>query len=88
MIDYQTFCRLRQLRDREGLSLAQIARELGLHPQTVALWANRAVYGQRKATPRSSKLDPFKATVSLETAVEVQAPPQLRAGWPIGAVGK
>jgi hypothetical protein len=64
VIDYQTFCRLRQLRDREGLSLAQIARELGLHPETVALWANRAVYGQRKATPRSSKLDPFKATVS------------------------
>ncbi len=64
MIDYQTFCRLRQLRDRDGLNAAQIARELGLHPQTVSLWIDRSTYEQRKAPPKSSKLDPFKPTIS------------------------
>lgn len=64
MIDYQTFCHLRQLRDRDGLNAAQIARELGLHPQTVSLWIDRSNYEQRKAPPKSSKLDPVKPTIS------------------------
>jgi transposase-like protein len=64
VIDYQTFCHLRQLRDRDGLNAAQIARELGLHPQTVSLWIDRTTYDRRKAPPRSSKLDPFKPTIS------------------------
>ncbi len=64
MIDYETFCRLRQLRDRDGLNAAQIARALELHPQTVSLWLERTTYEQRKAPPRSSKLDPFKPTIS------------------------
>ena len=64
MIDYQTFCHLRQLRDRDGLNAAQIAREPGLHLQTVSLWIDRSTYEQRIAPPKSSKLDPVKPTIS------------------------
>ena len=36
MIDYQTFHHLRHLHEQERLSAVQIARQLDLHPQTVA----------------------------------------------------
>ena len=35
MIDYQTFCRLRQLYDEKGLKVSQIADELQLDLKTV-----------------------------------------------------
>ena len=37
MIDYDTFCRLKQLRE-QGRTPPQIARELHLHIQTVRRW--------------------------------------------------
>ena len=65
MIDFQTFCKLRQLHDVDRLSVTQIATELGLHRETVAHWISRPKYEQRRAEqPRSSKLDPFKGSVS------------------------
>lgn len=64
MIDYPTFCRIHQLRDQDRLSLAQIAAELGLHPETVSVWAARPTYQQRKPALRASKLDPFKGTLA------------------------
>lgn len=64
MIDYPTFCRIHQLRDQDRLSFAQIAAELGLHPETVSVWAARPTYQQRKPALRASKLDPFKGTVA------------------------
>lgn len=65
MIDYPTFCRLRQLHDQDRLSIAQIAAELNLHPQTVSQWIGRPSYEQRRAPKsRSSKLDPFKGSIS------------------------
>ncbi len=60
MIDYETFCRLRQLRDERGLKIAQIAAELGLDRRTVACWIERATYQQRQGRRRPSKLDSFK----------------------------
>ncbi len=36
MIDYPTFCHLWQLHDEQHLTIVQIARQLGLHWQTVA----------------------------------------------------
>ena len=65
MIDYQTFCKLRQLHDVDRLSVTQIAAELGLHRETVANWIPRPKYEQRRSElPRSSKLDPFKGSIS------------------------
>ena len=60
MIDYETFCRLRQLRDEAGLKISQIATQLHLDPKTVANWIERATYQQRQGSRRSSKLDSFK----------------------------
>lgn len=65
MIDYQTFCKLRQLHDVDRLSVTQIAAELGLHRETVANWIPRPKYEQRRSEQRrSSKLDPFKGSIS------------------------
>jgi transposase len=59
VIDYETFCRLRQLRDEQGLKISQIATQLGLDPKTVAHWIERATYQQRQGQRRPSKLDTF-----------------------------
>jgi transposase len=68
MIDYETFCRLRQLRDEQGLKISQIAAQLDLDPKTVAQWIERATYQQRQGRRRSSKLDAFKE--QIKTLVE------------------
>ena len=64
MIDYQTFCRLRELYDEKGLKLSQIATELQLDPKTVAKWIDQPTYQSRPKTKRPSKLDSFKGQIS------------------------
>jgi len=51
MIDYQTFCQIRQLRDEAHLSVTQIAAQLGLHWQTVSKWEKRPRYERRQSAP-------------------------------------
>jgi transposase len=63
MIDYQGFCQIKHLHEQEGLHVSQIASALALDPRTVAYWLAQDHYRPRKATPRSSKLDPFKADI-------------------------
>ena len=63
MIDYETFCKIRDHHERQRLTVAQTARALGLHPETVAKWAKRTRYEARHSAPRSSRLDPFKDQV-------------------------
>jgi transposase len=63
MIDYQQFCQIKQLHDQDGLHAAQIADILVLDPRTVAYWLAQEHYRPKRATPRSSKLDPFKADI-------------------------
>jgi transposase len=63
VIDYQTYCQIRQLFLQKQLSLRQIAGELKLGFHTVRKWARRESY-QRAAIPkRPSKLDPFKGDI-------------------------
>jgi transcriptional regulator with XRE-family HTH domain len=38
MIDYETFCKIREYREQRGLKVAQIARALDLDRRTVAKW--------------------------------------------------
>ena len=64
MIDYQTFCRLRQLYDEQGLKVSQIAAELQLDPKTVEKWVDQPTYQPRQGTQRPSKLDSFKGQIS------------------------
>ncbi len=63
MIDYETYCKIRDCHERQQLTIAQTARALGLHAQTVAKWAQRPAYRARQSVPRGSRLDPFKARV-------------------------
>ena len=65
MIDYDTFCRLKQLR-AQGRTPPQIAREMHLHIQTVRLWLARERFQRSGAAqqPRPSKLDAFKPALA------------------------
>ena len=64
MIDYNTYCRIRQFHCDEGLKAQQIADELSLDARTVERWMNEETYCQRKPLSRPSKLDPFKPLLS------------------------
>ncbi len=64
MISYETWCRIRDCRDRQGMTLSQIATKLQLHPRTVAAWAGLLHYEARKNVKRASVLDPFKGQVT------------------------
>jgi transposase len=64
VIDYETFAKIHDCRDRQGLTIVQTARALGLHPQTVATWSARARFEPRRSPPRGSVLDPFKTRIT------------------------
>ena len=63
MIDYETFCKIHDCHHRQGLTVVQTARSLGLHRSTVATWLARARFTRRRSQPRPSKLDPFKPSI-------------------------
>jgi transposase len=63
MIDYEMYCKIKDCHERQGLTIAQTARALGLHAQTVAKWVQRSHYRARHSAPRASRLDPFKARI-------------------------
>lgn len=63
MIRYETYCKIHDYSQQHGLTVAQIARELGLDPKTVAKWLNVKSFTPRQSPPRRSKLDPYKAQI-------------------------
>jgi transposase len=63
MIDYETFCKIRDYQQQQGLKAEQIARELGLDGRTVARWIDEPRYRPRQSTRRTSKLDPYKTPI-------------------------
>ena len=64
MIDYETFCKIHDCRERQRLTVAQTARALHLHPKTVAKWSARSHFEPRRSVSRGSALDPFKPRVT------------------------
>ena len=64
MISYEIWCQIRDYRDRQGLTLNQIAKALQLHERTVSTWAALSHYEARKRVARASVLDPFKGQVT------------------------
>jgi transposase len=64
MIDYQTYCQIRLFHQQHGLTFNQIGRELGIDPETAAKYAALSTFPRRRATKRSSKLDPFKPVIT------------------------
>ena len=63
MVDYETFCRIRDHLVRQQLNVAQTARALALDVRTVARWAEVEQFRARRAVPRPSKLDAFKGQI-------------------------
>lgn len=64
MIDYETFCRLKQAQ-AAGRTGPQIARELDLHIQTVRKWLPKERFERSRGAqrPRASRLDPYKEAI-------------------------
>ena len=63
MLDYETFCRIRDHLGRQQLSVAQTARALGLDARTVAKWAHVEQFRARTGQPRAGKLDAYKGKI-------------------------
>ena len=63
MVDYETYCRIRDHLVRRQLTVAQTARALALDVRTVAKWAEVEQFRARKPRPRTSKLDAFKGQI-------------------------
>lgn len=63
MIDYHRFCQIKDLHEHQGLTAVQIAHALALDARTVAYWLRQERFRPRKATPRASKLTPFKPQI-------------------------
>lgn len=70
MIPYHTYSEIRFLREGKGMSCEGIACHLHLDARTVSKWARREAYVPRKASPRTSILDPYK--------------PAIRRDWELG----
>jgi transposase len=63
MIDYETYCKIQDRLNRCGLTIVQIARELGLHPETVSKWSRIPSYRMPVRPKRASRLDPYKKQI-------------------------
>ena len=63
MIDYETFMKIHDHHERQGLTITQTARALGLHPETVSKWVKCTRYERRHPVKRASRLDPFKGLI-------------------------
>ena len=63
MINYETYCKIRDHRERQGLTIIQTARALGLHPETVSKYSRREHYRSRPGVKRGSRLDQYKGLI-------------------------
>jgi transposase len=64
VVDYETYCQLRDHLQRQQLSVTQTARVLGLDPRTVAKWSTTQFRPRAScAVRRAGKLDPFKGQI-------------------------
>jgi transposase len=63
VLDYETFCKIRDHLGRQQLTVAQTARALALDARTVAKWASVEQFRARAGVPRVGKLDAFKGQI-------------------------
>ena len=64
MLNYETYCKIRDHLGRQSLTPAQTAQALGLDVRTVSKWAEVEQFGPRASTtPRVGKLDAFKGQI-------------------------
>jgi len=64
MLNYETYCKIRDHLDRQSLTQGQTAQALGLDVRTVSKWAEVKQFQPRASnTPRTGKLDAFKGQI-------------------------
>lgn len=64
MLNYETYCKIRDHLGRQSLTPAQTAQALGIDVRTVSKWAEVEQFGPRASTtPRVGKLDAFKGQI-------------------------
>jgi transposase len=63
MIDYEMYCKIHDHLTRQGLSIVQTARALGLHSDTVSKWSRIEQYRRPPQPKRGSRLDPHKGQI-------------------------
>ena len=63
VLDYETYCRIRDHLGRQQLSVVQTARALGLDTRTVAKWAGVEQFRPRSGARRASKLESHKGQI-------------------------
>jgi transposase len=63
VLDYETFCQIKDHLGRQCLNVAQTARALGLDIRTVAKWADVQTFHPRATVQQASKLDTFKGQI-------------------------
>jgi transposase len=64
VVNYETYCQIRDHLGRQQLSVQQTAQALGLDARTVAKWRDAQFRPRAAATVRrASKLDPFKGQI-------------------------
>ena len=63
VIDFSTWCQIRDHLGRQQLTVTQTAQALGLDPRTVAYWSEAQFRPRAHTTPHASKLDPFKGQI-------------------------
>jgi transposase len=63
MIDYELYCRIKDLRDKDRLTIVQIARQLHLNERTVGRWLAADRFRPRASPPRPSILDGYKGQI-------------------------
>ena len=63
MINYETYCKIRDHRQRQGLTITQTAQALGLHPETVSKYSRVDEYRQQPGVKRGSRLDEYKTLI-------------------------
>jgi len=68
MIDYDTFCKIKQLSENENLNASQIANQLGMDTRTVKKWLACEKYQAMVPRLMASKLDPFKEEIVRQLA--------------------
>ena len=63
MLDYETFCQIRDHLTRQQLTVVQTARALALDVRTVSKWANVEQFRTRSGVARVGKLDAYKGLI-------------------------
>lgn len=64
MIDYETFCKIKDLHNRDGLKSSQIAGTIGMDPRTVQKWLDEKSFRPRISTPQDTIITPFKQEIN------------------------